>query len=141
MVAENINGISAHDYDLAMLYETLIERHEHVPSDWALPMMAVRLMAKRVGLHAILNGLEQHGVTWVAERCRYEMTARQEFFARIVVKLPSCDPVEVEGVADELAHDLAVFDSLQASTRLLKFLDRMLRCKRVLQLGAARRYH
>ena len=140
MVAENIPGISAHDLDLAMLYETLIERHEQVPPDWALSMMAVRLMAKRVGLHAILKGLELYGVTWAAERCRYEMTARQEFFARIVVKLPSCDPVEVEGVADELAHDLAVFDSRQASKRLLKFLDRMLRWKRVSQLRSARNY-
>jgi len=140
-MVENIPGISAHDYDLAMLYDALIERYEQVAPHRALPMMAVRLMAERVGLDAILKGLELYGVPWAAERCRYEMTARQEFFARMVAKLPGHDPVEAEGAADELAHDLAVFDSLQASTRLLKFLDRLLRRERARQLGAARGHH
>jgi hypothetical protein len=129
-VVENIPEISAHDYDLAMLYEALIERHEQVAPDWGLPMMAVRLMAKRMGLAAILEGLGLYGVPWAAERCRYEMTVRQEFFARMVAKMSADDPVESEGVATELAHDLAVFDSLRASTRLLKFLDRLLRRER-----------
>ena len=133
-MVENVPGISAHDYDLAMLYDAQIERYEQVAPDWGLPMMAVRLMAKRVGFDAILKGLELYGVPWAVERCRYEMTARQEFFARIVAKLPFHDLVEAEGVADELAHDLAVFDSLQASTRLLKFLDRLLRRERARQL-------
>ena len=69
------------------------------------------------------------------------MTARQEFFARIVAKLPFHDLVEAEGVAYEPAHDLAVFDSLQASTRLSKFLDRLLRCERARQLEAAPGHH
>ena len=133
-MVENIPGISAHDYDLAMLYEALIERYEQVAPDWGLPMMAVRLVAMRVGLAAILEGLELYGVRWAAEGCRHEMTARQEFFARMVAKVSSDDPVESEGVAIELAHDLAVFDSLQASTRLLKLLDRLLRRERA-------RYH
>ena len=29
-MVENIPGISAHDYDLAMLYDALIERYEQV---------------------------------------------------------------------------------------------------------------
>ena len=140
-MVENIPGISAHDYDLAMLYDTLIERYEQVAPHRALPMMDVRLMAERVGFDAILKGLELYGVPWAAERCRYEITERQEFFARMVAKLPGHDPVEAEGAADELAHDLVVFDSLQASTRLLKFLDRLSRCERARQLGAARGHH
>jgi hypothetical protein len=140
-LVENVPWISAHDYDLALLYEALNERHWYAPSDWGLPMMAVRLMAKRVGLDAILKGLELHGVQWAAELCRYEMTARQEFFARIVAKLPFSNSVEAEGVVDELARDLLVFDSQQASTRLLMFLDRLLRRERARQRGAARVYH
>ena len=130
MMVENSSGITAHDYDLATLYDALIERYERVTPHWGLPVMAVRLMAKRVGLDVMLEGLELYGVPWAAERCRYEMTARQEFFARMVVKLPGHDPVETMGAAKELAHDLAVFDSPQASTHLLKLLDRLLRCER-----------
>ena len=141
VVVENIPEISAHDYDLAMLYDALIERYEQVAPHRALPMMAVRLMAERIGLDAILKGLELYGVPWAAERCRYEMTARQEFFARMVAKVSLDDLVESEGVADELAHDLTVFDSLQASTRLLKFFDRLLRRHRARQVEAPPGHH
>ena len=85
-MVENILGISAHDYELALLYHALIERYEQVAPHRAPPMMAVRLMAERVDFDAILKGLELYGVPWAAERCRYEMTARQEFFARMVAK-------------------------------------------------------
>jgi len=141
IVVENIPRISADDDDLATLYETLIERHERVSPDWGVPMMAVRLMARRAGLDAVLKGLELHGVSWAAERCRYEMTARQEFFARVVARLPVYDALEAEGAARELAHDLAVFDSSQASTRLWKFFGRLLRCSRERQPRASQGCH
>ena len=135
-MVENIPGISAHDYELAMLYDALIERYEHVRSPLGSADDGRKADGRAGGLDAILKGLELYGVPWAAERCRYEMTARQEFFARMVAKLPGHDPVEAEGADDELAHDLAVFDSLQASTRLLKFLDRLLRRERARQLEA-----
>ena len=72
---------------------------------------------------------------------RRQMIERQEFVVHLIVKFPSDDPGDVEKAAADLASSLAVFESVQASMRLLKTLDRLLPRERTLQHGAARVYH
>jgi len=71
---------------------------------------------------------------------RRQMIERQEFVVHLIVKFPSDDPGDVEKAAADLASSLAVFESVQASMRLLKTLDRLLPRERTLQHGAARVY-
>ena len=140
-MGQNQATISLGEYETAVIYEAMIDRHARTPDGWALPMMSVRLLVKRTGLDGILQALEQNGVPWVAQRCRHEMTERRQFFADMIVRFPLEDLADTEEAVGGLANSLAVFDGLKASMRLLKFLDRLLRRHRTLKGGMASVYH
>src|SRR5262245_42217348 len=94
--------ISEIDHYWAGVYSELIERFRHAPADWAVAMTAVRLYAKRVGFDLLLGLLEKYGVPMVAERCRREMTLREEFFARMLVQHPPDDPADTQAAIEEI---------------------------------------
>jgi hypothetical protein len=118
-----------------VLYNELMERYSTLAADWSVPMMAVRVYTKRVGLDSLLALLTKHGVPMVAERCRHEMTLRQEFFAALVVKLPPDEPGDIDELASEMAGDLAMIDGPDGGMRLLRFLDRLRTRELLLQSG------
>jgi hypothetical protein len=133
--------IHPRDLEIARLYGAMMDRHENAPEDWGLAAMSVRLYAKRVGLDALLYGLERHGVPAVAERCRNEMVVRQHFFAELLALLPPDDPQDIEKTIEEMTTEMAAYDSAPTSLRLRKFLDRLLRRERALRLGASKTTH
>ena len=72
----------------AGFYGALMERYQEVAAVWAVPMMAVRIYAKRVGLDAMLQKLVLHGAPTIAERCRNELTVRQVFLSTMLTTHP-----------------------------------------------------
>jgi hypothetical protein len=119
----------------ARLYEGLMTRYNGAPEDWFVTMTAVRIYAKRVGLDNLLKLLVKHGTPMVAERCRHELTLRQEYFARMMAKYPPEDQREADGAVREMAEDLAIIDSPDGALRLLRFLDRLRTRELLLQSG------
>jgi hypothetical protein len=102
-----------------------MERYQEVAAVWAVPMMAVRIYAKRVGLDVMLQKLVLHGAPTVAERCRRELTVRQEFLANMLANYPPSDPKDAEASIEEMANDLATIDSESGAMILLLYLDRL----------------
>lgn len=109
----------------AGIYGALITRFMRCPPDWSVAVTAAKLYAKRVGLDHMLDMLVTHGTAVVAERCRHEMTVRQQFMAHMLATYPSDDIEEAEGAIEEMAHDLAVIDSPEGAMRLLRYLERL----------------
>ena len=107
------------------LYGSLMERYCQLDSEWGVPMQSVKLYAKRVGLDRVLFMLTHYGTAVVAERCRHEMTLRQEFLAHMLVAHPPGEDAGVEEAVEEMAEDLAVIDSPAGALRLLRYLDRL----------------
>ena len=79
----------------AGFYGALMERYQEVAAVWAVPMMAVRIYAKRVGLDTMLQKLVLHGAPTIAERCRNELTVRQVFLSTMLTTHPPGDPKDI----------------------------------------------
>jgi hypothetical protein len=117
--------ITREEHYWAGFYAELMERYATVDAIWAVPMMAVRIYTKRVGLDRMLQLLVLHGAPVIAERCRHELTVRQEFLAHLLANYPPPDSDEAESAIEEMAEDLATIDCPEGAMRLLKFLDRL----------------
>ena len=85
-------------------------RYSVLGMDWEVPMMAVRLYAKRVGFDALPHLRAKYGVAMEGQRYRHEMTQRQELFAAMMVKYPPDHPIETDALKAEIAEDLAMPD-------------------------------
>lgn len=121
--------VSAADYGTAMLYDQIGDKVAKLRDERAVPTMAARLYAKRVGFDQFIREIMEDGVPYVAAKCRAEMMVRHEFFVRMIKDHPPEDPNDVKLAAEELANDLAVFDSPDAAIWLLRYLDRLQRCE------------
>jgi len=128
--------IKPQDESWVELYHEMILRHSQMPADWAVATMAVRLYAKRVGFSRMLAQLLKHGVAPVAERCRHEMTVRQEFLSRMLSVYPPENADDTEATIQELAEELAIADSPQGIMRMLRYLDRILTREKALRTGS-----
>ena len=120
-------SITRQDQYWSGVYFDMIQRHQMLPLNWHVALTAVRLYAKRHGFDVLLDDLKREGVPVVAEKCRHELTLRQEFFARMLAANPPPDPREAEGAYEEIAEDLAMIDSPEGGLLLLRYLDRVLR--------------
>jgi hypothetical protein len=134
--------ISRHDRTWIEIYLAMIEHYKLAPVDWYVAAHAVRLYMKRVGLDVMLTHLMQYGVAAVAELCRREIKLRQDFFIRMLAEHPPEDTEEnrqmIEEMTQELAEDLAVIDSPHGAMRVLRFLERLLKREKALNLGTAK---
>ena len=59
--------LSRPEYELALLYDELMDRYAKTPGDWAVAMTSVRLMAKRYGTGQMVQALNLCGAPWLAE--------------------------------------------------------------------------
>jgi hypothetical protein len=117
--------VEVNERALAHLYREVLLRYQYLTAIEAVTLMAVRLFVKRVGFDRMLNVLVTYGTAVVAERCRHELTLRQEFMAHMLAKYPPENPVEGQEAIEEMAEDLAVIDCPEGAMRLLRFLDRV----------------
>jgi hypothetical protein len=139
-VRSDFPTISEAERRLAGIYDELITRYSTLPPAKSIPMQAVRLFALRVGFDTMMRILqhEDYGVPVVAERCRHEITLRQEFCARMLVLFPPDNPEGIEIAAAEMAADLAASESEAGQKRLMDFLERLLKRARTQDLRRAR---
>lgn len=122
------------------VYNDLMYQYRKIGIDWGIPMQAVRLYVRRLngwysgeGLKILLGFLAKpNGVPMVMERCRREITLRQEFFAGLIAKTLPKDPelrakalLAAEPAMEEMAEDLAILDAPEGGLRLLAYLERL----------------